>query len=82
MGGARLHFVRHPRVGSHGVCHFEGYEAFGEIAWTSTSACGFRFDQPVPEEFVVSLRHSTGEILGRYQASVIQYARNWVTGEA
>jgi hypothetical protein len=56
--GARIMLAeRAPAIGARGLLTVCGVEAFGEVIWFRGMACGLRFEERLPLQQVVSVRH-------------------------
>jgi len=63
--GARIMLAEvAPAVGARGLLIVCGIEAFGEVIWFRGMACGLRFDQRLPLEQVVAVRHFSDQWTG------------------
>ena len=78
--GARIALSGTPPLGAEGVLTINNMEAFGEVVWHRAGRVGFRFDEKLPLESVVRLRHFAAAIDGHEQQRRLRIAQEFVTG--
>ena len=54
--GARITQPDGLSVGADAVLMWEGFEAFGTVAWTEGGQCGMTFDEPIADHVVSATR--------------------------
>ena len=78
--GARVSLARAPSPGASGVLVVDGVEAFGMVVWSSADRCGFSFEDRVPTDNVVRLRHFADNFAENERKVLERNAREFVQG--
>jgi hypothetical protein len=79
--GARILLAeRAPPIGAAGLLKICGIEAFGEVIWSHGLECGLRFDDKVPLNEVVTVRHFSDQQVEIEAAGRRAMVRNFVQG--
>jgi PilZ domain len=79
--GARIEIAPVPRPGASAFLRFCGQEVFGTVVWSSASACGMRFDEPLTAKVMLAARDfadANPELVRQQFESSI---RDWVSGK-
>lgn len=64
-----------------GLVQWAGYEAFGRIVWARDGLAGVRFEEPIPDEWVMATRRlAEAEPLPDDAELHRRIARDWVGG--
>ena len=79
-GGVRITAGVPPRVGAMAVIECQTLELFGTVKWLSEHTCGIHFDELIPIETVISMRHTADRYAGDARRDVIEHARLWAQG--
>ncbi|MCH7630009.1 MAG: PilZ domain-containing protein [Proteobacteria bacterium] len=78
--GARIALAGTPPLGAEGVLTIQDVETFGEVVWHRAGRVGFRFDEKLPLESVVRLRHFADDYDGHEEQRRLRIAQEFVTG--
>ncbi|MCW1381200.1 PilZ domain-containing protein [Novosphingobium sp. KCTC 2891] len=78
--GARIMLSPPAAIGSEGVMVVNGIEAFGEVVWVRAGRVGFRFDERLPLDIVVRLRHFADSFNEHERRRRERLAQEFVTG--
>ncbi len=69
-----------PRTGANGILQCENIAVFGEVVWTGSGRCGVRFEDVLPLDEVIALRHFAETYDAKARAEFLDRARRWVQG--
>lgn len=78
--GARLTIDSAPLPGASGVLVVNGIEAFGEVVWNSMGRAGMAFDEPMPLDQVIAVRHFADSFAEHEQLARERMVRDFVQG--
>jgi len=78
--GARLTIDPPPPPHASGVLVINGLEAFGEVVWSSMGRAGMAFDEPMPLEQVIAVRHYADSFAEHEQNARERMVREFVMG--
>ena len=79
--GARVLLAeRAPAVGASGILKICGIDAFAEVIWSRELACGLLFDELLPLEKVVTVRHFSDQQVELMETQRRVMVRNFVQG--
>jgi hypothetical protein len=70
-----------PQPGACAILQCEGVEAFGQVRWSRFGRCGVMFEDKLPLEQVVWLRHHADDFEVTERARQMESARAWVQGK-
>lgn len=79
-GAALIAEGRPPAIGTAAVLQCQGIEAFGTVRWSRHGRCGLLFEERLPLEDVVAMRHVADTFEADEQARFRESARLWVQG--
>ncbi len=79
--GAQIECPEPLSIGSEALLNWLHFEAFGTVQWNHPPFAGLEFDEPLPEEVVLSTREKIdrGEVLNTAKAAE-KAAHNWYLG--
>lgn len=69
-----------PRTGDSVVLICNPVDAFGVVVWVRHGRFGVMFDEPLPLDQVVALRHFADDFADAEKQRLIEQARDWVQG--
>lgn len=78
--GAQIGCEEVPRVGSMIVIEYESIEFFGTVCWRQDNRFGIHFDDPLPFEQVVELRHAADRFDRSERRRLMEMAEEFVKG--
>lgn len=78
--GAKLRSNQCPNPGESALVDGLPVELFGTVRWVDRGFFGVEFDDLLPLDRVVALRHFADEHPERQKQAVVNHARRWVTG--
>ncbi|MDE2595735.1 MAG: PilZ domain-containing protein [Sphingomonadales bacterium] len=78
--GARLLIRDAPGNGAAGYLMFAGHEAFSRVVWHAWQSCGIAFDEMLPLETVIAMRHLAESFPEMERRRHDQSIRDWVQG--
>lgn len=80
QSGARITIEAVPPPRASGVLVVNGFEAFGEVVWSSTGRAGLAFDEPMPLDQVIAIRHFADSYADHEQKARERMVRDFVQG--
>ena len=69
-------------AGAHGVLQCDGLDHFFTVHWEESGRCGISFDEVVPKEIILRLRHLASSREDGVDATAWEFGREWVAGDA
>ena len=80
QSGGKIVSAERPAVGAVVVIEGLPHELFGTVRWRTDESFGFEFDDTLPLEEVIALRHHAESERDAQAKATINFARNWAQG--
>lgn len=80
IGGARISSAASLHVGRNGLLKVHGIDAFFHVEWVKGARCGLRFDDPIPDELLMSVRMRSDNFRDIRAIETREMAREWIEG--
>jgi len=68
------------KVGDHGILQRHGLDHFFTVHWVRDGRCGLSFEEAVPKETILSLRHLAENYESSTKEQLREFGREWVEG--
>jgi hypothetical protein len=80
QSGARIVLKCPPKPGEFGVLQIDSLDVFGLVVWSSSKACGFRFEEEIGERDILVFEQTPKTNLHKDKQGSIEFANEWTQG--
>lgn len=79
LAGAKVAFNEPPKENA-GFISWMEFETFGDVVWREGLYVGFKFDRPIPQQWLMLTRERVGDGDTYRHEQLLKQAKEWVEG--